>query len=242
MAVYRPVYTVVSFYLHVSLFMFGIIVTATAARSLYARYPRTVCVGTKSIIFGCTSYPGLQLIEVRFSVFAGVFTFLFAGVLNIVLSFFSKGPVVIVITVADFLAAWFLLGSGIGTARAIEFYRDKHDGKIIACCAFSFIAMAVAATVFAFDLIELLVLRQHGAFTSSHREHQMTVAALKSSPFRSHSTVTYSKDQPANPSSTILEHSESAAKPVGTEPHVNEYVDATATGIPEAQHEPKPAV
>lgn len=234
---YLPVYTIVSFYLRIVLFIFGIIVLATAASSLNLT-GGGICYG-----FYCSGRYRIQYGEVRFAVFTGVFTFLFAGMLNIALSFFAKGLVLIIITVIDFLTGWFLFGSGIATARTIGSYSDK--GTIAACCAFSFITMVIAATVFAFDLIELLALRQHGpGLVSSQREHQMTVAALKTSPFRSHSTVTYSKDQPANPNSTVLEHTESTAKPVGTEPNVDGYVDTTApSGVPEeAQHEPKPAV
>lgn len=233
---YHPVYTIISFYLRVLLFTLGIVVLVTAALTLNLRF-------RYYSFYYSSYYYTVQFHEGRFAIFAGVFTVLFAGILNIVLSFVPTKVALDVITVIDFLTAWFLLGSGIATARLIEFHASK--ALISVCCAFSFVAMAVAATLFAFDLIELLALRNRRPdFAGSPREHPMTFATLKSNPFRPHSTVAYSNDQSVNPDSTNLEHTESTAKPVGTEPTVDGYVDTTApTGIPDgAQHEPKPAV
>lgn len=231
-AAYLPIYTIISFYLRILLFISGIIVLATAAATLNVQYSG-YCVG-----YYCTDSFTVQFHESRFAIFAGVFTFVFAGILNIALSFFSKGLVVAIMTVIDFLTAWFSLGSGIAAARLIEYYAFK--GTISACCAFGFVAMAVAATLFAFDLIELLSLRSLGpGFTGSIRDFPLTVAALTSSPFISHS---YSKDQPANPNSTILEHTEPAVEPLEAEQYGGALKDAPF-GFPDgAQYEPKPIV
>lgn len=231
---YLPIYTITSFYLRIVLILLGIIVVGTAASSLNLFFKFYFRGGTYR--WGREQYPNG---EVRFAIFSGAFTILFAGAINITLSFFSRGLMVAIITAIDILAAGFSLGSGICGARVGGYV---NVGTINAFCAFSFLSMIVAITVLAFDTRELLELRQHGALANSQREHQMTVAALKSSLFISHSTVADPEDRPANPNSTTLDHAESAAEPVVTRPNVDGYVDTIApTGIPnEAQPEPKP--
>lgn len=233
-ATYLPIYTVTSFYLRIVLILLGIIVVATAASSLNLYFNFYLRGGTYR--WGRDHYPNG---EVRFAIFSGAFTVLFAGAINITLSFFSKGLVVAVITAIDLLAAGFSLGSGICGARIGGYV---SVGTINAFCAFSFLSMIVAITLLTFDIRELLELRKHGAFASSQREHQLTAAALKSSLSRSHSTVPDPEDRPANPSSTILGHTESSARPVAPRPSVAGYVDTIApTGLPiESQREPKP--
>lgn len=233
-ATYFPIYTVTSFYLRIVLILLGIIVVATAASSLNIYFNFYLRGGTYR--WGRDHYPNG---EVRFAIFSGAFTVLFAGAINITLSFFSKGLVVAVITAIDLLAAGFSLGSGICGARIGGYV---SAGTINAFCAFSFLSMIITITVLAFDTRELLELRQHGAFASSQREHQMTVAALKSSLSRPHSTVADPEDWPANPNSTIPVHAESAEEPVVIRPNVDGYVVTIApTGLPnEAQPEPMP--
>lgn len=138
-----------------------------------------------------------QIDEAIYLIEAGVFQMVFPGVLNIVLSFVSKGLVLVFIVIIDVVAIEIARSAGV--LSLVMPYSNLGTHGLLVCSIFGFVSAVILLAVVICDIIELRVhKKQEAEFFTSPRKHKMTIAALRSNPFRPHSIVTCLEDPAAS--------------------------------------------